>query len=89
MLKIGDVVTFYDPGSKREHESWSRGKIVRTLIRHTSGSPAVHVVKIDGFKWDKEADWGPYDGVPECIGRERDGNPELEFIDTWPRRNRK
>lgn len=89
MLNIGDEVTFYDPGSQREHESWTRGKIVRTLARHKSGSPAVHVVKIDGFKWDNAALWGPYDGVPEVLGREHNGNSELEFIDTWPKRNRK
>ncbi len=88
MLTIGDTVTMYDPGSKREHESWTRGKIRETLARHRTLKAAVHVVTIDGLKWDKDAPWGPYDGVPEVIARENNGSSELEFIDTWPRRNR-
>lgn len=86
-MKAGDTVTFHDSGSAREHESWTRGVIRQTLARHKSGSFAVHVVTITGFKWDCEAPWGSYDGVPEVLGREVNGSSELEFIDTWPRRN--
>ena len=83
MLKIGDQVTFYSPGSKNEHESWTRGKIVQTLARKSVA--AVHRVKLDAFKWDREAPWGFYDGVSECLGLEYDGNPELEWIGSYDR----
>jgi hypothetical protein len=84
MLKVGDTVTFYDPGSVREHESWQRGTIRKTLVQ--AGATAIHIVTINAHKWDLEAPWGLYDGVPELLGRETDGNPDLEFLDTWPRR---
>lgn len=86
-LTLGDTVTFYNPGDSREHESWTRGVIRATTACHKDGAYAVHIVRINGFKWDREAEWSMYDGVPECLGREVNGKTELEFIDTWPRRN--
>jgi hypothetical protein len=88
MLAIGDTVTFYDPGTNREHESWQRGTIRETIARNPTGRQAVHVVRINAHKWDRDAPWGPYDGVPEVIGRETDGNSELVWIDQWPRTGR-
>ena len=87
MLKTGDMVTLYDPGSADEHESWMRGRIRATLSSCRLQPTAVHILSINGFKWDRDAPWGPYDGVPECIARETDGSSELEWIDTWPRRS--
>jgi hypothetical protein len=89
MLKIGDTVTFYDPGSRREHESWQRGIIRQTIARDRKGRHAVHVVALNAHKWDRDSPWGSYDGVPEVLGRETNGSPELEWIDTWPRRHNK
>jgi hypothetical protein len=86
MRKVGDVMVLYNPGSRVEHESWTRGTIRETIARHRSGSHALHVVRQDAFKWDRDAPWGLYDGVPEVLVRETEGEPELEFVDTWPRR---
>ena len=82
MLKIGDIVTFHDLGSREEHESWARGIIRETIARSRDGRHAVHIVAINAFKWDFDAPWGPYDGVPEVLGRETDGISELEWIDS-------
>lgn len=77
----------YSPGTPKEHHSWTRGIIRKTIARSENGTRALHVVTINGFKWDQESDWGEYDGVPEVLGREVDGGSELEFVDTWPRRH--
>ena len=44
------------------------------------------VVTINGFKWDRGAAWGPYDGVPEVIACEAGGLApgELQFLEIWP-----
>jgi hypothetical protein len=83
MLKVGDTVTFYNPGTLGEHESWNRGVIRQTVIRNPRKWLALHVVTLNAHKWDYLDEWGPYDGVPEVLGRETDGNPELEFLCTW------
>jgi hypothetical protein len=88
MLKIGDTVTMYSPGSEREHESWARGTIRRTYARSQSGRFSLHIVTINSFKWNRWAPWGPYEWFPEVLGREVDGSNKLEFVDTWPRRGR-
>jgi hypothetical protein len=80
MLRAGDVVTFHNPGNKREHESWQCGVIVKTIARYVGIGKALHVVRLDAHKWDAEAPWGPYDGVPEVIGREVNGRTELEWV---------
>ena len=83
----GDTVTMYDPGSKRDHESWTRGVIRETLPDKLMGvGRAVHVIAINGFKWDRGAAWGPYDGVPEVIACEAGGLApgELQFLEIWP-----
>ena len=91
-LKIGTTVTLHEPGSATEHESWERGTISATLSTAVDGSTALHLVSINAHKWKLNAPWGPYDGVPEVLARERKGDTlvpiydELEFIDTWPRR---
>lgn len=84
-MKAGDTVTMYSPGWKREHESWTRGVIRETLPDKLMGVP-VHVVTINGFKWDREAAFGPYDGVPEVIACEAGCLPpgELQFLNQWP-----
>ena len=86
-MTIGDTVTTYDPGSKREHESWTRGVIRETLPKLYFGHP-VHIVTINGFKWDRDAPWGPSDGVPEMLVYEKHGlEPgEVEWLDTYPPR---
>lgn len=83
MLKIGTTVTIYDPGSKREHESWTRGIIIQTLAGNRNCSHPVHVVRINGMKWDKNAPWGAYDGVPEVMAREHNGSTELGWEGVW------
>jgi hypothetical protein len=91
-LKIGDFVTCYSPGSRTEHESWTGGEIIDTIARHASGSPALHIVRVTGFKWDLFAPWRPYDGVPYYdlpftwayyLGRESHGSNQLEFVRDW------
>jgi len=91
-LAIGSEVTFYDPGSRKEHESWQHGRIVETLelrAEFASGvvtAARVHIVAIDGHKWEREAPWGPYDGLPFSIGSEVDGS-RLAFrgaLSNWP-----
>jgi hypothetical protein len=81
ILKIGDFAICHNPGSQTEHESWTGEKIIDTVARHTSGYPALHVVKVTGFKWDLFDPWGPYDGVAHYLGREtRGGKRDLEFV---------
>lgn len=80
-LKPGDTVISYNPGDRREHESWTRGVIIETLT--SSAHCAVHLVKIDGFKWDALAPFGAHDGNPEMIVRERPfGNSNVEFLES-------
>jgi hypothetical protein len=83
-MTLGDEVVIHDPGDCREHESWTRGTIVETVAG--TGSYALHarhVVKVTGFKWDTDAPWGPYDGVPEVLVRETKGRPGVEWVGYW------
>ena len=82
MLKVGDVVTFHNPASRREEECWQRGIIRKTIARSQDGVHAVHIVALNAHKWKGDPDWGPYDGVPEVLGRETNGSTELEFLRT-------
>jgi Mlc titration factor MtfA (ptsG expression regulator) len=82
---IGDEVTFHNPGSAEEHESWTRGRIVRTLKRSQQGYDrySFHLVKCDAHKWDADAPWGDYDGVPLVVGQDKNGAAELDFLGRW------
>lgn len=77
----------HDPGSAEEHESWCRGVIRETQPNKLAGR-LVHVVTINGFKWDAWAPWGTYDGVPECLAVEAPGLSagEVLFLDVRPPR---
>ena len=90
MRAEGDTVVIYEPHNRDTHESenWARGVIKETIAAHPSGSHALHVVRINAFKWAEADPWGPYDGVPEVLARETRGIDELTQVDTWPRRGR-
>lgn len=91
-MKIGQSVTLYNPGERGEHESWTRGVVAQTIMH---GGQLVHVVRVNGFKWDEADTWGDYDGVPEVIAIQAPEDeldsvdphlPRLKFVDTWPPR---
>lgn len=80
-LKPGDTVVSYNPGSYREHESWTRGVITETLRTEIDG--AIHLVMINGFKWDSGVAFGEHGGNPEMIVREHPfGCAEVEFLES-------
>ena len=93
MKAEGDTVEIRCPVDRTDYSgpvlpepaTWLRGTITKTLEAHPSGCHAVHVVRVDAFKWQQKDPWGIYDGVPDVMAREMRGGDELEFIDTWPR----